>query len=193
MVWESDNEKLDTLVKSRTEGDQFTWLGMFDPKVEEILPHTWEWSNGEIIEQTFWDDGEPNGDHEKCVIMDPQGTWRDMPCCCWIYSFICQQKAVQVNSSMNFTFPLKGLNFTHFQVLWRSPSLNETAERPKNLQGFKLSWNASDSIGNREPYNEDEVWKIHLPPMYMNRNKALIDMIEIASFARKGNLSLDSV
>ena len=195
VVWESDNEKLNTLVKSRTEGEQFTWLGMTDPVVEKIWPHAWEWSNGDNIEQTFWDDGEPNGDHEKCVIMDPQGTWRDMMCqnSDWRYPFICQQEAVRVNSSMNFTFPLKGLNFTHFQVLWRSPSLNETAERPKNLQGFKLSWNASDSIGNREPYNENDVWKLHLPPMYMNKNKALIDMIELASLARKGNLSLDSV
>ena len=107
------------------------------------MPHTWAWSSGEAIQQTFWSDGEPNGAHEKCAIMDPTGGWRDMMCSMWPYPFICQQQTLRVNSSLKLTYFVEELNTTSFQVLWRSPALNATST-PNTVQGFELAWNISE-------------------------------------------------
>ena len=72
----------------------------------------------------------------------------------------------------------------------------ETTNRPTTLQGFKLAWDLSDGMGDNETVNETdntETWKLRLPPKYLKENKALVDMVELASLARQGNISLDFV
>ena len=66
--------------------------------------------------------------------------------------------------------------------------------RPKVIQGFELTWNISDQeVINKEVQEVTESWRVRLPPKHLKKNKALVDMIELTSFARQGNISLDYV
>ena len=65
---------------------------------------------------------------------------------------------------------------------------------PNTVQGFELAWNILEGeVDNQEVQEVTETWKVRLPPKHLKNNKALLDLIELASFARQGNISLDYI
>ncbi|XP_074157028.1 CD209 antigen [Sminthopsis crassicaudata] len=64
------------------------WLGLSDKKKEG----TWHWVDGTTLEQSFWNEGEPNnsGD-EDCCELTSKG-WNDAPCS-KMNNWICEKEA----------------------------------------------------------------------------------------------------
>lgn len=52
------------------------FLGMNDQETEGVFKHL----NGDQMEYSKWAPKEPNGEHEDCIEMYPDGNWNDLPC-----------------------------------------------------------------------------------------------------------------
>ncbi|KAM9100703.1 CD209 antigen isoform 2-T3 [Sarcophilus harrisii] len=63
-------------LKQKTDLSRLWWVGLSDKKKEG----TWHWVDGTTLEQSFWNEGEPNnaGDEDCCELTSKN--WNDAPC-----------------------------------------------------------------------------------------------------------------
>ncbi|XP_043836527.1 CD209 antigen-like protein C isoform X2 [Dromiciops gliroides] len=75
-------------LKQKATSNYRWWVGLTDKKKEG----TWHWVDGTTLQQSFWNEGEPNniGD-EDCCELTSQG-WNDAPCSVEDY-WICEREA----------------------------------------------------------------------------------------------------
>ncbi|XP_043846203.1 CD209 antigen [Dromiciops gliroides] len=75
-------------LKQKATSNYRWWVGLTDKKKEG----TWHWVDGTTLQQSFWNEGEPNniGD-EDCCELTSQG-WNDAPCSMENY-WICEREA----------------------------------------------------------------------------------------------------
>ncbi|XP_074061187.1 CD209 antigen isoform X2 [Macrotis lagotis] len=77
-----------TYLRQHADYGRQLWIGLSDKKKEG----TWHWVDGTILEQSYWNEGEPNNiDDEDCCEMTTKG-WNDAPCSKEDY-WICEKEA----------------------------------------------------------------------------------------------------